>query len=156
MRPMFWCIGLFFLMMFGLEVPHLRAQQPKSSLVSVDGFKTELISRFMVQQCLDCHSTDSPEGGLDLSSFAKQGPTSETLDLWIKVHDRVVAGEMPPKGKLKFSKISPTIQVQGADIEEGYHNLSHHGKNQKKLQRMGLEVDRFATSTGTMRGLNPI
>jgi hypothetical protein len=138
---------------------------------------------------------------------------------------------------------SPTIDVQGADIQEGYHNLSHHGKNQKKLQqleaidqwhmrlldelfvnlksvkegnetlldrtmvvygsnlgnanthvttnlpvlfagggfkhgqhlafdtqdnyplpnlfvsmlqRMGLEVDRFATSTGTMRGLNSI
>ncbi|MCY2981090.1 MAG: DUF1552 domain-containing protein [Planctomycetota bacterium] len=138
---------------------------------------------------------------------------------------------------------SPTIEVQGADIQEGYHNLSHHGKNQKKLQqleaidqwhmrlldelfvnlksvkegnetlldrtmvvygsnlgnanthvttnlpvlfagggfkhgqhlafdtqdnyplpnlfvsmlqRMGLDVDRFATSTGTMRGLNSI
>jgi len=31
---------------------------------------------------------------------------------------------------------SPTIEVQGADIQEGYHNLSHHGKNQKKLQQL--------------------
>jgi hypothetical protein len=31
---------------------------------------------------------------------------------------------------------SPTIDVQGADIQEGYHNLSHHGKNQKKLQQL--------------------
>jgi len=31
---------------------------------------------------------------------------------------------------------SPTIAVQGADIQEGYHNLSHHGKNDKKLQQL--------------------
>jgi len=31
---------------------------------------------------------------------------------------------------------SPTIEVQGADIQEGYHNLSHHGKNEKKLQQL--------------------
>ena len=31
---------------------------------------------------------------------------------------------------------SPTIEVQGADIQEGSHNLSHHGKNQKKLQQL--------------------
>jgi len=31
---------------------------------------------------------------------------------------------------------SPTIAVQGADIQEGYHNLSHHGKNEKKLQQL--------------------
>jgi len=101
MRPIFWCIALFFPMMFGFELPHLRAQQPRTSLVSVDGLKTESISRFMEQQCLDCHSSDSPEAGLDLSSISKLGPTSETLGLWIKVHDRVVAGEMPPKSELK-------------------------------------------------------
>ena len=111
MRPMFWCIGLFFLMMFGFEFPQLRAQQPKNSLVSVDGFKTELISRFMEQQCLDCHSPDSSESGLDLSSFAKQGPTSETLELWIQLHDRVVAGEMPPKSKLKQEEVDPFTSV---------------------------------------------
>lgn len=111
MRPMFWCIGLFFLMMFGFELPQLLAQQPNNSLVSVDGFKTELISRFMEQQCLDCHSPDSSESGLDLSSFAKQGPTSETLELWIQVHDRVVAGEMPPKSKLKQEEVHPFTSV---------------------------------------------
>jgi hypothetical protein len=141
------------------------------------------------------------------------------------------------------SNNSPTIAVEGAEITDGYHNLSHHGKSEKKLaqleaidrahlrllaglfgelqkvregagtlldhamviygsnlgdankhtttnmpmllagggfrhgghlafdrgnnyplpnlfvsvlQRMGLETDRFATSTGTMRGLEPV
>jgi hypothetical protein len=138
---------------------------------------------------------------------------------------------------------SPAIEIEGCDIKDGYHNLSHHGKSPVKLaqleaidrehmklidgllaglkaskedgaplldrtmvlygtnlgnanthvttnlpvilagggfkhgqhlafdrernyplpnlfvsmmQRMGLEVDRFATSTGTMRGLEPV
>ncbi len=31
---------------------------------------------------------------------------------------------------------SPTITVKGSAISDGYHNLSHHGKNEKKLQQL--------------------
>ena len=31
---------------------------------------------------------------------------------------------------------SPTIEVQGADITEGYHSLSHHGKNEVKIKQL--------------------
>jgi hypothetical protein len=31
---------------------------------------------------------------------------------------------------------SPTIEVEGADISDGYHSLSHHGKSQKKLKQL--------------------
>jgi len=34
------------------------------------------------------------------------------------------------------SNNSPTIQVDGAQIEDGYHNLSHHGRNEKKLAQL--------------------
>ena len=34
------------------------------------------------------------------------------------------------------SNNSPTISVQGADILDGYHNLSHHGKSEKKLNQL--------------------
>jgi len=34
------------------------------------------------------------------------------------------------------SKDSPTINVEGADITDGYHNLSHHGLNKKKLAQL--------------------
>ncbi|PHR90021.1 MAG: hypothetical protein COA78_35505 [Blastopirellula sp.] len=34
------------------------------------------------------------------------------------------------------SNNSPTINVEGASILDGYHNLSHHGKNEKKLQQL--------------------
>lgn len=34
------------------------------------------------------------------------------------------------------SNNSPTISVEGAQITDGYHNLSHHGKNEKKLKQL--------------------
>jgi len=39
------------------------------------------------------------------------------------------------------SNNSPTIQVDGASISDGYHNLSHHGKNESKLKQLDA-IDR--------------
>jgi len=39
------------------------------------------------------------------------------------------------------SNNSPTIQVEGAAISDGYHNLSHHGKNEDKLRQLDA-IDR--------------
>jgi hypothetical protein len=34
------------------------------------------------------------------------------------------------------SNNSPTIKVDGENITDGYHNLSHHGKNESKLKQL--------------------
>lgn len=34
------------------------------------------------------------------------------------------------------SNNSPTISVEGANITDGYHNLSHHGRSEKKLKQL--------------------
>ncbi len=39
------------------------------------------------------------------------------------------------------SNNSPTINVAGTDITDGYHNLSHHGKNEKKIAQLDA-IDR--------------
>ena len=37
---------------------------------------------------------------------------------------------------------SPAIEVQGSPTTDGYHNLSHHGKNEEKLQQLE-QIDRW-------------
>ena len=37
---------------------------------------------------------------------------------------------------LMYSNNSPTISVPGGNISDGYHNLSHHGKNPDKLAQL--------------------
>lgn len=52
---------------------------------------------FLRQNCLGCHGRTAPKGGLDLAATPFQPGNPGNFDLWVKVADRVSAGEMPPK-----------------------------------------------------------
>ncbi len=53
---------------------------------------------FLERYCHDCHDADSKKGNLDLTAL---GFAPETADVWIKIHDVVEQGEMPPKKKTR-------------------------------------------------------
>ena len=53
---------------------------------------------FLERYCHDCHDADSKKGNLDLTVL---GFAPETADVWIKIHDVVEQGEMPPKKKTR-------------------------------------------------------
>ncbi len=57
----------------------------------------------MADRCLGCHDGPSGEGGFDAAELLdRSGPgkrsTTQLVNLWERVHDRVAAGEMPPLG----------------------------------------------------------
>ena len=54
---------------------------------------------FLEAHCVTCHDADSKEGGLDLTEAA-DWTKPEQMARWVRVHDRVAKGEMPP-GKRK-------------------------------------------------------
>ena len=54
---------------------------------------------FLQKQCFECHDAETQKGGLDLSSLKFDLDSAKTFDTWIKIHDRVRDGEMPPKKK---------------------------------------------------------
>ena len=54
------------------------------------------IQPFLDQHCMDCHDGDVKKGGLDLSSLSSDGGDAGALKKWVRVYDRVAAGEMPP------------------------------------------------------------
>ena len=56
---------------------------------------------FFDQHCLECHDSQVKKGGLDISELNWTPETRQNFDLWVKVHDRVQKGEMPPKKKAK-------------------------------------------------------
>jgi hypothetical protein len=56
---------------------------------------------FLKKHCMDCHDSASKEGGLDLSTIDFDLRNSEAFSVWIKVHDRVRDGEMPPKDAIR-------------------------------------------------------
>lgn len=59
--------------------------------------KPAAVDQFIDENCLACHSSEARMGGLDLSSLPLGGEHRDALATWIRVHDRVRDGEMPPK-----------------------------------------------------------
>jgi mono/diheme cytochrome c family protein len=57
----------------------------------------KLTATFLQKNCVTCHDKDSKQGGLDLTALRAAGDKPESFAQWVKVHDRVRDGEMPPK-----------------------------------------------------------
>lgn len=56
---------------------------------------------FFQKHCIECHDADAKKGDLDLTALAGDFATPETFARWVKVHDRIESGEMPPKRKAR-------------------------------------------------------
>ena len=53
--------------------------------------------RFLENHCLECHDSSAKKGGRDLDTLPLTLDDPEHFRLWERVHDRIAAGEMPPK-----------------------------------------------------------
>jgi len=51
------------------------------------------------QHCFDCHDATEKKGGLDLDALKTNFADAENFARWVKVHDVIESGEMPPKKK---------------------------------------------------------
>lgn len=54
---------------------------------------------FLGNHCYDCHDSTTKKGGLNLEEMSSNLNNPDTMAQWIKVHDRLKNGEMPPKKK---------------------------------------------------------
>ena len=66
---------------------------------------------FLEKHCYECHDKETKKGGLDLESL---GSEKQQLDRWIKIHDAVADGEMPPAKK----KTRPPAEESAAFVAE--------------------------------------
>jgi len=57
------------------------------------------LSGFTDDYCSACHDEVDKKGGLDLTSLAFAPSDPANFAHWVKIHDRLAAHEMPPKGK---------------------------------------------------------
>jgi mono/diheme cytochrome c family protein len=65
---------------------------------------------FIEKHCFECHDSDSNQGGLDLTSLKFDAHDPKLFALWVKVHDRVRDGEMPPPKKLAHPAAAAEIK----------------------------------------------
>ncbi len=66
---------------------------------AAQGFSEAEAQGFTDRYCSSCHNDVDKEGGLDLTSLQFNPKDSANFLTWVKIHDRIQAGEMPPKEK---------------------------------------------------------
>lgn len=66
---------------------------------AVAGLNRPALENVLKSHCYDCHDDGSAKGGLDLLKLGDDLSDAEIMRRWTLVHDRVAAGEMPPKDK---------------------------------------------------------
>jgi hypothetical protein len=70
-------------------------------VVTVPAFAAtpKAVTSFLDQHCVECHDADVKKGGLDLTALNFDLKDPQLFEKWVKVHDSVADGEMPPKKK---------------------------------------------------------
>jgi hypothetical protein len=68
---------------------------------------------FVSDHCTRCHNDVEKKGRLDLTRLAFDPNDSANLAVWIKVHDRVKAGEMPPRSRARPDAARQKTFVEG-------------------------------------------
>ncbi len=77
------------------------------------GFGDADATAFTDRYCSSCHNDVDKDGGLDLTTLAFTPSDPANFQVWVKVHDRVAAGEMPPKEKKRPAQADVTNFVAG-------------------------------------------
>ena len=54
-------------------------------------------TKFFEKHCYECHDASSHEGGFDLTALKLELSNADNFARWLKIHDRIESGEMPPK-----------------------------------------------------------
>jgi len=69
------------------------------------------VAPFLGENCKQCHNATDMAGGLDIDALDWAIESQENRQRWIRIHDRVVRGEMPPESTLKDSELGPIAQT---------------------------------------------
>lgn len=67
------------------------------------------VRKLVESHCISCHDGVTKSGGLDLTTLPLDAADSTAFSRWVKVHDRVKSGEMPPKD-------GPTLAAAERDL----------------------------------------
>lgn len=69
------------------------------------------VAPFLEENCKQCHNATDMAGGLDIDALDWAIESQENRQRWIRIHDRVVRGEMPPESALKDSELGPIAET---------------------------------------------
>jgi len=94
---------------------------------------------FFDAHCVECHDAEVKKGGLDLSALSADLSKADVMRVWVRIHDRVRDGEMPPPKKKQpaAAEKSPFLTALADDLTKA--DLAHKGTVLRRLNRVEYE-----------------
>lgn len=112
-----------------------------SSLVAVAADPSP--AAFLEKHCTDCHDADTRKGGLDLQALGKKLEQPENFGEWVKVHDRLRDGEMPPAKRERpdQKELAAFLSTLGMDLTKADSDRQNRdGRSRlRRLSRVEFE-----------------
>ncbi|MEO7413515.1 MAG: DUF1592 domain-containing protein [Opitutaceae bacterium] len=125
-------------------------------------FERAAAEAFTGKYCSSCHNEADKEGGFDLDSLTFKPDDPTNFQRWVKVHDRLQAGEMPPKEKKQpaAAELSGFVQSLSSSLVAQEHDVTaRDGRaTQRRLNRVEYENalrDLFQAPWLQVQGLFP-
>ncbi len=90
------------------------------------------------QTCAGCHNQKTAMGGLDLTALPYNLAERSNRDRWIRIHDRIEKGEMPPKGvDLPAARRAAMVKELAAALHDADRGeVARHGRGpMRRLNR---------------------
>lgn len=73
---------------------------------------SETLTALFNNHCVDCHDGAAAEGGLNLQSLEWNLESPHVTGVWVKIHDRLASGEMPPKEASRLDEVERGVAVK--------------------------------------------
>lgn len=107
------------------------------------------IQPFLNEHCMDCHDGEIKKGDLDLSSLSTDGGDAAAFKKWVRVFDRVAAGEMPPPKKKQPAQkaVQDFMAALGSDLVD-------QSKTQKGTVLRRLNRREYQNTINDLLGVN--
>ncbi len=125
------------------------------SLAAVEMSKGKL-EAFLKEHCYDCHDSDVQKGGLDLASIGVGLEDEALMATWVRIHDRVRDGEMPPAKKARPGDAAKRQFLASVSADLTVAHQQHKGTVLRRLNRQEYENtlnDLFGTHLDIKSGL---
>ena len=87
-------------------------------------------SLMLKQTCFECHNKETAEGGLDITALSFELSDRAMRERWVRIHDRIEKGEMPPKSEAlpQVRRVELVKQLTGAIHDADLADIKAHGR----------------------------
>ncbi|MBT4159173.1 MAG: DUF1587 domain-containing protein, partial [Planctomycetaceae bacterium] len=91
----------------------------------------EALNTFLGNHCIGCHDNAEASGGLNIQSLDWNLDDPHITNIWVKVHDRIAAEEMPPEDASSLGEVERGVAIEdlaGRIQQFQEKNYAKHGR----------------------------